>query len=68
MDRIEAKAIGVLNQQESQEMPLPDLDKELKDESRREVVDSLENSDKIKLEPVIGDDYAYHIAKLRLEK
>jgi hypothetical protein len=68
MDRIEAKAIGVLNQQESQEMPLPDLDKELGDEPRMEVVDSLDNSDKISLEPVVGEDYAYHVAKLRLEK
>ncbi|MFT4868165.1 MAG: hypothetical protein ACI9LV_000786 [Candidatus Nanohaloarchaea archaeon] len=67
MDRIEAKAIGILNQQESQEMPLPDLDKELGDESRMEVVSSLDNSDKIKLEPVIGEDYAYHVAKLQLE-
>jgi hypothetical protein len=68
MDRIEAKAIGVLNQQERQEMPLPDLDKELGDESRMEVVDFLDNSDKIKLEPVVGENYAYHVAKLRLEK
>lgn len=68
MDRIEAKAIGVLNQQERQEMPLPDLDKELGDESRMEVASSLDNSDKIKLEPVVGENYAYHVAKLRLEK
>jgi hypothetical protein len=68
VDRIEAKAIGVLKQQEDNQMPLPDLDKELQDESRMEVVDSLDNSDKISLEPVVGEDYAYHVAKLRLEK
>lgn len=68
MDRIEAKAIGVLKQQEDNQMPLPDLDKELQDESRMEIVDSLDNSDKISLEPVVGEDYAYHVAKLRLEK
>jgi hypothetical protein len=68
MDRIEAKAIGILNQQESQEMPLPDLDKELEDESRMELVSSLDNSDKISLEPLVGEDYAYQVAKLRLEK
>lgn len=68
MDRIEAKAIGILNQQENQEMPLPDLDKELEDESRMEVVSSLDNSDKIRLEPVVGENYAYHVAKLQLEK
>jgi hypothetical protein len=68
VDRIEAKAIGVLKQQEDNQMPLPELDKELQDESRMEVVDSLDNSDKISLEPVVGEDYAYHVAKLRLEK
>jgi hypothetical protein len=68
VDRIEAKAIGVLKQQEDNQMPLPDLDKELQDESRMEVVSSLDNSDKISLEPVVGEDYAYHVAKLRLEK
>ena len=68
MDRIEAKAIGVLKQQEDNQMPLPDLDKELQDESRMEVASSLDNSDKISLEPVVGEDYAYHVAKLGLEK
>jgi hypothetical protein len=68
MNETETKIFGKLNQQEDNQMPLPDLDKALSDESRLDIVNTTTNSDRIELKPVVEDALLYHVAKLSLEE
>jgi hypothetical protein len=64
MSKLELKLIGLLKEQEGKQMPLPDLDKQLSDEARTDIVKTVRKSELLQTKLHEGDLY-YEIVELQ---